>query len=89
MCSSDLRRTAGRREAKEVFDRPDPRGCCAFHTRCAWASERYRAEVPPLRSVAGGHRVACFLIRGSRAGKDVEHLKKYGMIIKGTPIVGG
>ena len=83
------RRTAGRREAKEVFDRPDPRGCCAFHTRCAWASERCRAEVPPLRSVASGHRVACFLIRGSRAGKDVEHLKKYGMIIKGTPIVGG
>ena len=65
------RRTAGRREAKEVFDRPDPRGCCAFHTRCAWASERCRAEVPPLRSVAGGHRVACFLIASKSVGDEL------------------
>lgn len=65
------RRTAGRREAKEVFDRPDPRGCCAFHTRCAWASERCRAEVPPLRSVADGHRVACFLIASKSVGDEL------------------
>ena len=64
------RRTAGQREAKEVFDRPDPRGCCAFHTRCAWASERCGAEVPPLRSVADGHRVACFLIASKSVGDE-------------------
>lgn len=61
------RRTAGQRETGRGFDRPDPRGCCAFYTRCVWASERCRMEVPPLQSVAAGHRVACFLIASSTA----------------------
>ena len=56
---------------REVFDRPDPRGCCAFHTRCAWALERCRTEVPPLRSVADGHRVACFLIASKSVGDEL------------------
>jgi oligopeptide/dipeptide ABC transporter ATP-binding protein len=35
-----------------------PRGC-AFHPRCAWAVGRCLEEVPALREVASGHRVAC------------------------------
>jgi oligopeptide transport system ATP-binding protein len=32
---------------------------CRFHTRCPIASERCRIEVPALRPVSDGHRVAC------------------------------
>ena len=32
---------------------------CHFHTRCPFATERCRSEVPPLRDVAGGHLSAC------------------------------
>ena len=41
--------------------RPDPRLCCPFHPRCPQSLERCRTEVPPLRDVAAGHRLACFL----------------------------
>jgi dipeptide transport system ATP-binding protein len=37
-----------------------PRGC-AFHTRCPLAQARCKAEVPPLREVAG-RRVACHVV---------------------------
>ncbi|UXY15726.1 ABC transporter ATP-binding protein [Chitiniphilus purpureus] len=36
----------------------DPPSGCAFHTRCPYAEARCRAEVPPLREVAG-RQVAC------------------------------
>jgi oligopeptide/dipeptide ABC transporter ATP-binding protein len=32
---------------------------CRFHTRCPVADTRCRAELPPLRDLGGGHRVAC------------------------------
>ena len=32
---------------------------CHFHTRCPFTVDRCRAEVPPLRAVAGGHLSAC------------------------------
>ena len=35
-----------------------PEGC-AFHPRCAYAQDRCRAAVPPLRELAPGHRAAC------------------------------
>jgi oligopeptide/dipeptide ABC transporter ATP-binding protein len=35
-----------------------PKGC-AFHPRCAYAQDRCRAAVPPLRELAAGHRAAC------------------------------
>lgn len=35
-----------------------PRGC-RFHTRCPIANERCKSEVPPLREVTPGHKVAC------------------------------
>jgi oligopeptide/dipeptide ABC transporter ATP-binding protein len=32
---------------------------CAFHPRCAFATDRSRAEVPPLLPIGGGRRLAC------------------------------
>jgi oligopeptide/dipeptide ABC transporter ATP-binding protein len=34
---------------------------CPFHTRCGYAQERCRREVPQLREVAPGHWVSCHL----------------------------
>jgi oligopeptide/dipeptide ABC transporter ATP-binding protein len=34
---------------------------CAFHPRCPLATAQCRAEVPPLKSVAAGHAVACWV----------------------------
>jgi oligopeptide/dipeptide ABC transporter ATP-binding protein len=39
--------------------RPPPG--CHFHTRCPYAEERCRHEVPVVKSVAPGHTVACHL----------------------------
>jgi oligopeptide/dipeptide ABC transporter ATP-binding protein len=39
--------------------RPPPG--CHFHTRCPYAVDRCKVEVPALREVAPGHRVACHL----------------------------
>jgi oligopeptide/dipeptide ABC transporter ATP-binding protein len=37
-----------------------PSGCC-FHTRCPYAEPRCSEEVPLLKTVSTGHRVACHL----------------------------
>ena len=37
-----------------------PSGCC-FHTRCPYATERCRTEVPVQREIEPGHFVACHL----------------------------
>jgi oligopeptide/dipeptide ABC transporter ATP-binding protein len=34
---------------------------CHFHTRCPYAVERCKVEVPALRQIAPGHHVACHL----------------------------
>jgi peptide/nickel transport system ATP-binding protein len=39
----------------------DPPAGCRFHTRCAHAIDRCRAEEPPLRRIAGEHDAACHL----------------------------
>lgn len=54
-------RTAPKERQETVF--PDPRTCCSFHPRCGSASERCRTHVPPLRRIADGRRIACFLER--------------------------
>ena len=39
--------------------RPPPG--CHFHTRCPYAVDRCRVELPPLREIAPGHQVSCHL----------------------------
>jgi peptide/nickel transport system ATP-binding protein len=39
----------------------NPPGGCAFHPRCARATDRCRTEAPQLAESAGGHAVACHL----------------------------
>jgi len=33
---------------------------CSFRTRCSFATEQCKREIPPLRAVQDGHNVACF-----------------------------
>ena len=44
-----------------VPDAREPPCGCRFRDRCPHAMPRCAAETPPLRSIAGGHRVACHL----------------------------
>src|SRR5215475_4915402 len=44
-----------------VPDAREPPSGCAFRDRCPYAMERCAEETPKLRTVAGGHRVACHL----------------------------
>ncbi|MDO5416789.1 MAG: dipeptide ABC transporter ATP-binding protein [Lachnospiraceae bacterium] len=37
----------------------NPPSGCKFHTRCPYATERCRTEVPKLVDAGGGHQVAC------------------------------
>jgi peptide/nickel transport system ATP-binding protein len=37
----------------------DPPSGCVFRTRCFQAQERCAVEVPPLREIAPGHKIAC------------------------------
>ncbi|MBW1955877.1 MAG: ABC transporter ATP-binding protein [Deltaproteobacteria bacterium] len=37
---------------------------CRFRDRCAFAHDRCAREVPELRNLGGGHRAACFLVKG-------------------------
>jgi oligopeptide/dipeptide ABC transporter ATP-binding protein len=41
---------------------------CRFHPRCPFAEARCRSEVPALRELAPGHRVACHLAPGVECG---------------------
>jgi peptide/nickel transport system ATP-binding protein len=38
----------------------DPIPGCAFAPRCAYATDRCRAEAPPIRPLEGSHLVACW-----------------------------
>lgn len=39
----------------------NPPSGCKFHTRCPYATERCKTEVPPLKEIESGHKVACHL----------------------------
>ncbi len=47
----------------------DPPAGCVFHPRCPLAEGRCHSEVPRMREVGPGHRVACFLT-GKETGKE-------------------
>lgn len=40
-----------------------PPAGCPFHPRCPVAEERCRTEIPPLREIISGHKVACHLAK--------------------------
>ena len=42
----------------------NPPAGCRFHTRCPYAFDRCRVEVPPMKEVAPGHFAACHLRDG-------------------------
>jgi peptide/nickel transport system ATP-binding protein len=44
----------------------DPPPGCRFHPRCPIAMAVCRQQVPPMHTVAGGHRVACFAVGASQ-----------------------
>ena len=45
----------------DVPDPANPPGGCYFHPRCQYAVEICQTETPELKTLAGGHRVACHL----------------------------
>lgn len=61
---SDPKVEAGRERIKLLGEVPSvlerPKGC-PFCERCQYATDRCRAEVPPLRDHGDGQAVACFL----------------------------
>ena len=52
-------------------DAASPPPGCVFHPRCPLAIDRCRTEVPVLRDVAPGHRVACHLAEKVLAGAQM------------------
>ncbi len=43
----------------DVPDSSSPPTGCVFHTRCPYAQERCRREVPVVREIDSGHQIAC------------------------------
>lgn len=42
---------------------------CVFHTRCALAEDRCKAQVPPMRTFDDGHQAACFVTADQRGAQ--------------------
>jgi peptide/nickel transport system ATP-binding protein len=40
----------------------NPPSGCKFHTRCGYATERCKCEVPEYREISSGHFAACHII---------------------------
>jgi oligopeptide/dipeptide ABC transporter ATP-binding protein len=54
---------------------------CNFHTRCPFAEERCKMELPVLRDVGEGHRVACHLVDEKQG-----ELVKDGKVVPAVPV---
>ena len=62
----ELERSRAPRALKGEIPSPlNPPPGCVFSTRCPLATEECRREVPQLREVRPGHRVACLKIEES------------------------
>jgi peptide/nickel transport system ATP-binding protein len=55
----------------EPPDATSPPPGCVFHPRCPLAVDRCRTEVPPARTIAPGHQVACHRAEEVLAGADM------------------
>jgi oligopeptide transport system ATP-binding protein len=53
----------------------DPPSGCVFHTRCPYAFERCKKEVPEFQEAEDGHFVACHLIDEPHRRDDVDPTK--------------
>jgi peptide/nickel transport system ATP-binding protein len=52
----------------------NPPAACRFHTRCPYVQPtRCREEVPPLRTLASGHQVACHWAEQIEEGRLMPH----------------
>ena len=40
----------------------NPKNCCRFAERCQHATERCFKEMPQMKEIAPGHKVACHLV---------------------------
>lgn len=49
---------------------------CVFHTRCPFATERCRNEVPQSRDLRSGHAVACHNVDDPTMGPKMEEQRK-------------
>ena len=62
----------------EIPSPQNPPAGCRFHTRCPYAWDRCKKEVPQLQEIAPGHRVACHLAddkeRDTRAVKSAAEI---------------
>ena len=66
--------TAPKKPAPIEGDVPSPLrppSGCTFHTRCPFAQERCKREVPELRTLAAGHTVACHFAETLPSAEDV------------------
>ncbi len=73
--SADLAKNRARRRIKVTGDPPspiDPPPGCRFAGRCAFAEPRCHTEVPRLREVRPGHRVACHLVDEAGIGPHLR-----------------
>jgi peptide/nickel transport system ATP-binding protein len=60
--------------AGDVPSPANPPSACRFHTRCPYVQPtRCREEVPPLRTLATGHEVACHWAEEIKAGHIQRH----------------
>jgi peptide/nickel transport system ATP-binding protein len=60
--------------AGDVPSPANPPPACRFHTRCPYVQPtRCRDEVPPLRTLATGHEVACHWAEEIKAGEIKRH----------------
>ncbi len=56
----------------EVADPSDPPPGCAFHSRCRYAQDRCRSEIPKLREISDGRFVSCHLAEELPLGNQVH-----------------